>query len=255
MTMQPISRTAARENLASPGAGPTTVHAERSVIASAGVVHDLGNLIQIAASAVNIASRSADLPPAEAGAVLLRAKTSLDQAGELVRQTIRVLRGEALAADEGATALLTDVGGLVEALRHSGLALEIDVESDLPQVRCDPIALRSAILNLVFNARDAMSGDGIVAIAGRAKPTGLAATGVEIVVTDKGIGMSPATIERAFDPFFTTKSDGLGGVGLPMVERFVRDAGGEISIDSEVGAGTSVTVRLPAATRNLPERS
>jgi signal transduction histidine kinase len=59
--------------------------------------------------------------------------------------------------------------------------------------------------------------------------------------------MSPAAIACAFDPFFTTKCDGLGGVGLPMVERFVRDVGGEISIESEQGIGTTVTLKLPAS--------
>jgi signal transduction histidine kinase len=61
--------------------------------------------------------------------------------------------------------------------------------------------------------------------------------------------MSPATIARAFDPFFTTKAEGPGGIGLPMVEHFVRDAGGEIAVDSEPGVGTTITLRLPAASR------
>jgi signal transduction histidine kinase len=58
--------------------------------------------------------------------------------------------------------------------------------------------------------------------------------------------MSPATIERAFDPFFTTKGDGLGGIGLPMIQHFVRKAGGEVAIESEPGIGTTVTLRLLA---------
>jgi len=72
---------------------------------------------------------------------------------------------------------------------------------------------------------------------------------VEVRVADNGIGMSPATLARAFDPFFTTKVDGLGGVGLPMVARFARDALGEVSIESEPGTGTIVTLRVPAVAR------
>jgi signal transduction histidine kinase len=75
---------------------------------------------------------------------------------------------------------------------------------------------------------------------------GKVTTGVEVSIADDGMGMSALTIACAFDPFFTTKSDGLGGVGLPMVERFVRDAGGDIRIESERGLGTTVTLRLPA---------
>jgi signal transduction histidine kinase len=235
--------------------GPENQPHGSSTLASAGVVHDLGNLIQIAASAVNIVARSGNMQPTETGAILGRAKTSLEQAGALVRQTLRLLRGPALAVgDSSVTACLADVAALVGAINQSGLSLEVDVEPDLPAVRCDPLALRNAVLNLVFNARDAMAGEGTLVIAGRFNANGGGVRQVEIVVTDQGVGMTAATIERAFDPFFTTKADGLGGVGLPMVERFVRESGGEILIQSELGKGTSVTIRLPAATHIPPEK-
>jgi len=64
---------------------------------------------------------------------------------------------------------------------------------------------------------------------------------------DTGIGMSHETVAKAFDPFFTTKSEGLGGIGLPMVETFVRGAGGDIFIESTLGFGTTVSLHLPAA--------
>jgi signal transduction histidine kinase len=85
-----------------------------------------------------------------------------------------------------------------------------------------------------------------VAFAAAPLPQGLTGTMVEIRVTDEGVGMTRSTIARAFAPFFTTKSEGLGGVGLPMVDRFVRGAGGEILIDSEPGVGTTIALRLPA---------
>lgn len=58
--------------------------------------------------------------------------------------------------------------------------------------------------------------------------------------------MSAATIKQALDPFFTTKTDGTGGIGLPMVDRFVREVGGTLQIGSELGLGTTVTMHLPA---------
>jgi signal transduction histidine kinase len=80
-----------------------------------------------------------------------------------------------------------------------------------------------------------------------------AGSAIELRVADHGRGMSRATIARVFDPFFTTKADGLGGFGLPMVERFVRGAGGALTIVSELGVGTIVTLGLPAALPgNLP---
>ena len=74
---------------------------------------------------------------------------------------------------------------------------------------------------------------------------------MELQVTDSGIGMKPETIERAFEPFFTTKPEGLGGVGLPIVRRFAEDAGGHVSIESEFGVGTTVTLHLPASAQPL----
>ena len=220
---------------------------ELSAIAAAGIVHDLGNLIQIAFSAINIVSRTPDMPAIHSGPVLARAKASLEQAGSIVRQCISQARD-----CSGTTSVLecvVDVAALIETLDETGFILKCDVEPGLPQVDCDPVGLRRAILNLVFNARDAIAGNGVVLIEARTLWHNLVATGVELRVADNGIGMSPATIARAFDPFFTTKSDGLGGVGLPMVERFVREAGGRISIESELAVGTTVIMHLPAAAR------
>jgi signal transduction histidine kinase len=223
------------------------VEPQETHLANAGIVHDLGNLIQIAASAVNIVARSPTMPTEHSRPILHRATICLEQAGALVRQTIGIARdGAATLGDCCVTACLADVAALVEAMDEPGLALEIDIERELPRALCDPLGLRSAVLNLVFNARDAMAGIGLVAIRGRAISCGLAGISVEISVTDNGVGMSPATVARALDPFFTTKSNGLGGVGLPMVERFVREAGGTISIASEPGIGTAVALRLPA---------
>jgi signal transduction histidine kinase len=186
------------------------------------------------------------MPAIHAGPMLDRAKTCLEHAGALVHQNIGVIRNRMIADERSSVAkLLSDVATLVDAMGESGLVLDVDVEPNLPKIQCDTIGFRRAVLNLVFNARDALDGHGIVRIEARTIWRGLVAAGVAIRVIDKGIGMSPLTIARVFDPFFTTKSDGLGGIGLPMVARFVRDAGGEVAIESEPGFGTTVTLRLP----------
>lgn len=227
---------------------PALPPSELPAVAVAGVVHDLGNLIQIAASAVTLIAREPDMPAGRAGPMLARAKTSLDHAAALVRRNLSVIRerglGETAVCD--AAACLADLATLVEAIGEPGLILELAIEPALPSVRCDPMGLQNAVLNLIFNARDAMAGHGRVTIAARALRQGPASESIEIRVADQGVGMTRGTIARAFAPFFTTKSEGLGGVGLPMVERFVRNAGGEILVDSEPGVGTVVTLRLPA---------
>jgi signal transduction histidine kinase len=222
-----------------------------ATIAIAGVVHDIGNLIQIAWSAINIVTRLPDMP-IHAGPMLDRARACLENAGALARQNIGHIRDRSITRERSSIATcLSDVAALVQAMGEPGLVLEIDVPPDLPEARCDTVGLRRAILNLVLNARDAIAGNGVVLIRARAILHDEAAAGIELCVVDNGVGMSPATIARAFDPFFTTKTDGLGGIGLPMVERFVRDVGGEIAIESAAGVGTTVMLRLPAIARKI----
>jgi signal transduction histidine kinase len=219
-----------------------------SGFATASVVHDLGNLIQIASSALYLVTRTPDMPAGEAGTMLDRAKTCLDQAGALVRQSLGRLRNPTDRAESSdIAACLADVRTIVAAMNQPGLTLEIDLEPGLSEVRCNPIGLRRAILNLVLNAQDAMTGKGTVLIRTRAVRHG-GSPMMRIEVADRGAGMSPEVLARAFDPHFTTKKGGVGGIGLPTVERFAHASGGDVSLASKPGAGTVVTLCLPAAT-------
>lgn len=212
---------------------------------AAGVVHDLGNLIQVASAAVSLIARNPEMRGSERGPMLARANESLDRAGALVRQALGLMLDRAWQAEVAnvATCLL-EVKALVDAMGEDAVVLDVWLDVDLPEVRCDPLRLQNAVLNLVFNARDAMPDGGPIVLRAVALDRG---SQVEIGVDDRGIGMSPEAAARAFEPFFTTKTDGMGGVGLPTVERFVRDADGEISIRSEPGRGTTVTMVLPSA--------
>jgi signal transduction histidine kinase len=220
---------------------PAGTNAADIAIAAAGVLHDLGNLIQIATSALNILARTPKMPAAHRGPILHRARTCLDHAGTIVRQNIGRARDHPVApARSDVAACLADVAAMVAA-GEPRLAVALTIEPELPSVLCDPTGLRRAVLNLVLKARDAMDGTGIVTIEALL----LAPDTITLRVGDQGIGMSPAAVARAFDPFFTTKNDALGGIGLPMVERFVRGAGGSVAIESQPDTGTTVTLRLP----------
>jgi signal transduction histidine kinase len=143
------------------------------------------------------------------------------------------------------TACLVAVEALARLLEPA-LAVHVRIGPGVPAAACDPDDLKAALMHLIFNARDALAGDGLVSIrAMRVLDHGAPAVGIE--VTDNGIGMAPHTVVRAFDPCFTTKCEGLGGAGLPMVERFVREAGGSVAIESTPGLGTKVALRLPGA--------
>lgn len=213
----------------------------------AGIVHDLGNLIQVALSGLNRIARdpaistSPDLEP-----VIASARTALHSAGTLVRETIGRSHG---SRRQG---VITDIGACLaqlEALIGSTMEPEVDVrvrfDPSLPLARCDQLGLQNAVLNLVFNAREAMPDGGLISIDATVVDKA-DNTMIELRIEDSGIGMKPETIVRAFDPFFTTKGSGLGGVGLPMVKRFAEETGGSVGIESTFGVGTVMILRLPA---------
>ncbi|CAN7211911.1 ATP-binding protein [Phenylobacterium sp. LjRoot225] len=221
---------------------------------AAGVVHDLGNLIQIAASAVNVVSRSpraAQDPGLEP--ILARARTALERAGALVHQTRRRTvepSFEVRAAPDlqSIPACLDEIRALLAWICEPGVTLAIELGPDLPLVRCNRLELQNAVLNFVINARDATPDGGSIGIVARRVAEGAFAGVMELSVVDDGAGMSRETLAQAFNPYFTTKADGRGtGLGLAIVRRFAHEAGGRVDIVSAPGEGTTVTLRLPPA--------
>lgn len=223
----------------------------RGFLESAGVAHELGNLIQIASSAVNIIARSSrfDVTPT-LEPVISGARASLDRAGTLVRQSLH--QAGCASTELGHVDVAHSLAEILDLLQPTWAPthlIALDVGGGLPAVKCEPLGLQSAILNLALNARDSMPNGGTITIAATMLIPDDDRTMVELSVADCGIGMTDETMKRAFDPFFTTKSGGLGGVGLPMVKRFVEGAGGQIRLSSMPGAGTTVTLLLPAIQR------
>lgn len=142
-------------------------------------------------------------------------------------------------------ACLAEVENLVRSAWETNVRLEVRLGRDLPAAKCDPLGLQNAVLSLVFNARDAMPDGGLISINAAAVVLD-PGTVVELRIEDSGIGMTRETVLHAFDLFFTTKGTGLGGVGLPMVKHFAERHGGRVDIESAVGSGTTVILRLPA---------
>jgi CheY-like chemotaxis protein len=131
--------------------------------------------------------------------------------------------------------------------------LTADIESGLPPLMADPTQFELALLNLVFNARDAMPDGGTVMIRGRlasgtqasALPPGRY---IAVDVVDTGGGMDAEVLQRVFEPYFTTKAVGVGsGLGLPQVRAFAIQSGGAATISSERGVGTTVSLLLPVS--------
>jgi len=160
--------------------------------------------------------------------------------------------------DSDATGTVTDIAGwwqdvsvlLAGAVRHPG-RLEASIEGGLPQARIAPHRLTQAVLNLVVNAGEALDPGrgGRVAVHAAASPR---RGWVELSVIDDGCGMDAATRRHALEPFFTTKKRGIGtGLGLPMVHAVVSAVGGTVRVRSTPSRGTTVTLRIPAATKKV----
>jgi two-component system NtrC family sensor kinase len=116
---------------------------------------------------------------------------------------------------------------------------------DLPHVAADRQQLQQVFLNLLVNAVQAMGERGTITITTRPAENGSTA---EILIADTGRGIPPGVIDRIFDPFFTTKEGGTGtGLGLAIAYGIVTRHHGSIAVESEVGRGTTFTIRLPAA--------
>jgi signal transduction histidine kinase len=124
-------------------------------------------------------------------------------------------------------------------LQEHRISLVADFQ-EAPPLAVDPDMIRRAIINLVGNAVDAMSGGGELRIVGAMQEEG----GYRLEIRDTGIGISEEDLERLFEPYFTTKSTGLG-LGMVLTRKIVEAHGGTIVVDSEPGRGTRVTIRLP----------
>ncbi len=128
-------------------------------------------------------------------------------------------------------------------LGRKNIAARAHFAPDLPELRLDVSQMEHAILNLLLNAVASMPNGGVLSLTTRLEKRN-GADAVQVEITDTGVGIAPEHLSHIFDPFFTTKSDGTG-LGLPIVKRILKAHGGAISISSEPGRGTRVTLTLP----------
>ena len=131
---------------------------------------------------------------------------------------------------------------------RSEACVDLDLGDDVPEIDADGEALKQALLNLIINALQAIDDDGRVVITTRRHGEDK----VMVTVRDNGIGLPPQNLEKVFDPFFSTKPEGTG-LGLAMVHRIINSHDGSITLDSEEGKGTVVTILLPTVSPNAEE--
>jgi signal transduction histidine kinase len=222
-----------------------------------GIAHDFNNLLAgISGSLEAIERRLAQGRLDGLDRFLKGAQSSSQRAAALTQRLLAFARRQTL--DPRPTDVNRLVIGMEELIRRTvGPDIDVKVEgtADLWLTRVDAAQLESALLNLAINARDAMPDGGHLTIRtantcldGRTAAERELAPGtyLSLCVTDTGTGMPKEIVERIFDPFFTTKPLGKGtGLGLSMVHGFVRQSGGQVRVNSEVGQGTTICLYLP----------
>ena len=216
-----------------------------------GVAHDFNNLLGVISNSAHLIQRS---PHAESLAMPLGAiMRSVDVGSRLTQHLLRVAGRQPVhpqVVDLRST--LGEMNELLATVLGKRMQLTMTMAPDLPSVRVDPSELELALINIALNARDATNGMGEITLeAGRAAPGDVQdlAPGeyVAISVSDRGPGIPEDLLVRVFEPFFTTKPVGKGtGLGLSQVQGFCVQAAGTARIASQLGAGTTVTLLLPA---------
>jgi len=177
--------------------------------------------------------------------ILTNMKAEISRLNRLVMDFLSF--GKPMRLDRRACALaglVSDVAGLVDhKARDQGIALELDLQEDLPEAVVDPELLKTCLLNLMINAVDAMPGGGLLTAGVRAGDLGGTPAAV-IEVRDTGHGMTPEAVRSAFEPYFSTKETGVG-LGLALTHKIISDHGGTITLESAPGQGTLARIVLP----------
>jgi two-component system NtrC family sensor kinase len=220
---------------------------------TAGIAHDFNNLLTVVGGNVERLEAMTEEGDERRQKAIAAASEACTRAEALTKRLLGLTRQE--PADPQSTDINGVISSTLELPWKSGNSIitEFRLQPDLWPARIDSAQLATALLNLVFNARDAMPRGGRLTVATANAPSDTdEAAGtpfgdfVVISITDTGHGMTPETRERAFDPLFTTKEPGKGtGLGLALVHAFVTRSGGYCTIDSELRRGTTVKLYLP----------
>jgi signal transduction histidine kinase len=215
---------------------------------AAGLAHEINNPLTAIVANVQLMMResSPDEPFFESLELI---KQASDRAVKVVRNLLDFARQEQYEfkpTDINAS-LLRALGLVRHQFRIGQVNVKENLADELPEVMASQDHLQSVWLNLLLNARDAVTKGPdpervpVVWVSSCAQDDGVA-----IVIRDNGVGIPANQVKRIFDPFFTTKDPGKGtGLGLSTVYHIVKQHGGEIKVDSQLGVGTTFTVLLP----------
>jgi len=221
-----------------------------------GVAHDLNNVLSpilMGAGVLRMNVRDAGM-----GRIIESIERSALHGAALVKQLLTFARGgDGVRQEVNLAELIDDVHTILRQSLPMRIEISINVALDIHPIHADGTQIKQTLLNLGINARDAMPANGRLDLkAGnilvdedfaRRHPGAQAGPHVRVSVTDTGMGIPAALIEKIFDPFFTTKGMGKGtGLGLSTVLGIVKSHGGFVTVRSEEGRGTEFALYLPA---------
>jgi PAS domain S-box-containing protein len=210
--------------------------------AAAMVGHDLRNPLQAMTGALYLAKRMGASEKTEDRKEAVTLLESLDDEIQYIDKIVSDLQDYArpVEADRVETSLPDQVRAAVTSVKIPGnVEVTVNVGEDLSNVKLDPALFRRVLTNLVLNAVQAMPEGGRLTITGSRGDESFA-----VAVQDTGVGIAPENLGKVFTPFFTTKAQGQG-LGLAVCKRLMEAQGGTIEIASQVGEGSTFTIKIP----------
>jgi PAS domain S-box-containing protein len=213
-----------------------------------GVAHDFNNLLLAISGYTQLALDRVN-GDAALGGHLREVSRAADRAAGLTRQLLAFSRKQILQPRVfDLNAVVADMNDMLRRLIGEHIELVTALDPALAPVEADVGQIEQVLMNLAVNARDAMPAGGTLTIS----TASIGTSSVQFAIADTGCGMDAATREKAFEPFFTTKDPGKGtGLGLSTVYGIVEQSGGQVTIESEPGRGTTFRVALPATGRGV----
>jgi signal transduction histidine kinase/ActR/RegA family two-component response regulator len=219
-----------------------------------GIAHDFNNMLSVVIGGLELAQRRLASGGAKVGKHLEQAMEGANRAAALTKRLLAFARAEPLLPSAiDPNDLLHGMSDLLERTIGDTIIVELAPDDDIWPIFVDPYQLENAVLNLAVNARDAMPDGGTLTITtcniilsdGELEGVN-SGDHVCLRVRDTGTGMTSDVLERAFEPFFTTKPTGKGtGLGLSQIFGFVRQSRGAVTVESDIGSGTTVSIYLP----------
>ena len=219
---------------------------------AAGVAHEIGNPLNSIGLHLQLLARKAkQLPPkyrTDMEELLKTAESETTRLDVILKQFLQAIRPtRPIREPYNIETILMEVLKLLEPeIQQRGIQINTDLQPSLPILSLDPVQIKQVFYNLIKNAYQSIPPEGGTILL----KSGYTDDSVFVTVADTGCGISPEVMGSIYEPFLTTKSTG-SGLGLLIVRRIVKEHGGSITLASQPGQGTTITVFLPRVERTI----